>query len=391
MLSTALSEWTVDDSRARGCKRWSQYPREVVDLTVAEMDLPVAAPIMESVRAAVEREAFGYPLPGEATELPAVTAEWLGRLGLRVPAERIRVMSDLIKAMVVGLRYLTRPDAPVTIITPTYSRFMDAVDAAGRTAVQVPMRAGADGYTLDLPAIEASLRAGASTVLLCNPSNPVGRVFRRDELVELSELVERHGARTISDEVHAPLRYGSPFVPYASVSEIAAAHSFTLTSASKAWNIPGLRCAMVALTDERDVARWDAVPRAATGGICPLGIDATIAALRAGQPWLDEALVLLDRNRHALADGLAAARLDDVMHLPEATYLAWLDLRRVAPTGAREVLLERAGVATTSGEEHGAGGEGFVRLNFATPHEVVLDALDRIVDVVQTRPLRTSA
>ncbi|MHA6632069.1 MalY/PatB family protein [Pseudonocardia sichuanensis] len=391
MRNSDLMAWTVDDSRARRCKRWSQYPAEVIDLTVAEMDLPVADPVLAAVRDAVDRQAFGYPLPEHASRLPAVAADWLGSQGLPVPAEQVRLISDVIKAIVIGLRYLSPEGSPIVVITPTYSRFQDAVDAAGRVGIQVPMRAGPDGYALDLPAVEDALRSGARTVLLCNPSNPVGRVFRRDELAGLSELVERFGARTISDEIHAPLTYDRRFVSYASVSDVAAAHSFTVTSASKAWNIPGLRCAIVALTNPDDVARWDALPRAAKGGISPLGMEATIAAFSRGRPWLDNALGVLDGNRRALAAQLEGAGLDEVMHLPEATYLAWFDLRRLGVDDVRQFLLERAGVATTSGEEHGAGGAGFVRANFATPPDVLSDALDRIIDAVHGRSARRSA
>jgi cystathionine beta-lyase len=378
LASLDLTYWTVEDSRARRCKRWSLYPPEIIDLTVAEMDLPVAEPIMATIRDAVERQAFGYPLPDHASELPSVAAAWLADQGLNVGAEHIRLMPDVIKGMILGLRHFTVRDTPIVVITPTYSRFLDAVDAAERRAVEVPMRYGHDGYSLDLVGIEDALRQGARTVLLCSPSNPVGRVFRRDELEELSALVEGYGARTISDEIHAPLRYGAEFVPYASVSAAAAAHSLTLTSASKAWNIPGLRCAIVVLTNPADQVLWDALPRASKGGISPLGIEATISAFTDGRPWLDAVLGILADNRRLIGERLHAAGLEEVMRLPEATFLAWLDLRRFRLGDAHEYLLREAGVATTSGEEHGAGGAGFVRINFASPQDVLLDAMDRI-------------
>jgi cystathionine beta-lyase len=367
------------------------YPADVIDLTVAEMDLPVAGPIMAAVRDAVERQAFGYPLPDHASELPAVAASWLADQGLMVAPEQIRLMPDVIKGMVLGLRHFTAAGTPIVVITPTYSRFLDAVEAAERRAIEVPMRRGSDGYTLDLTAIDGALRQGARTVMLCSPSNPVGRVFNRAELAELSALVEQYGARTISDEIHSPLRYGAEFVPYASVSAAAAAHSMTLTSASKAWNIPGLRCALVVLTNPTDQSLWDALPRASKGGISPLGIEATIAAFTHGQPWLDEVLGMLDANRRAIAAQLDAAGLEEVMQLPEATYLAWFDLRRFGVADPRRYLLEEAGVATTSGEEHGAGGAGFVRLNFASPQDVLLEALDRITRALRRQPALSSA
>src|SRR5690606_19948143 len=142
LTKQSLSRWTVEDSRARRCKRWSLYPDDVVDLTVAEMDLPVAAPVMAAVRDAVEREAFGYPLPDHASGLPATAADWLGRQGLVVPAEQLRLLADVIKGIVLGLRWLTPPGSPVAVITPTYSRFADAVEAAERPLIEVPMLHG---------------------------------------------------------------------------------------------------------------------------------------------------------------------------------------------------------------------------------------------------------
>ncbi|OZM78134.1 MalY/PatB family protein [Pseudonocardia sp. MH-G8] len=374
----ALLGWTAAHSRARHNKRWSVYPEDVIDLTVAEMDVPVAGPIMVRLRDAVERQAFGYPLPDAMSGLPEVAAQWLTDRGLTVPAEQIRLMPDVIKGMVLAIKHLTPAGSPVAVITPTYSRFRDAVDAAERRTIEVPMQRCGHRYTLDLDAIRSALVEGARTVLLCNPSNPVGRVFTAAELASLAELVEAHGARTISDEIHAPLSYGATFTPYASLGPAAAAHSVTLTSASKAWNIPGLRCAIVALTNPADLGLWDRLPRAAKGGISPLGIEATITAFRDGGPWLEKVLGLLDANRRLLVERTAAVGLDQVVGMPEATYLAWFDLRSFAIDDPREFLLREAGVATTSGEEHGAGGQGFLRVNFASAPDILDRAIDRM-------------
>lgn len=384
LTSVEFMNWTIADSRERRCKRWSVYPPDVIDLTVAEMDLPVAGPIADAVQDAVRRQAFGYPLPDDLTDLPAVAAEWLTERGLPVPASQIRLISDVIKAVVLGIRHFSRPGTPVAVVTPTYSRFFDAVEAAEREAIEVPMLHDDTGYNLDLDGIDAALDRGAETVLLCNPSNPVGRVFGAPVLSRLSAVVERHGAKLISDEIHAPLEYGDSFASYASVSRPAAAHSITLTSASKAWNVPGLRCAVVVLTNPADVAVWDRLPRASKGGISPLGIEATIAAFKEGQPWLSEALGLLDTNRKLVAEQLDAGGLGHVMHLPEATYLAWFDLREFGSVEQRRHLLDRAGVATTGGDEHGKAGAGFVRVNLASPPKVLTEAMDRIVDALRS-------
>lgn len=378
-----LLGWTAAHSRARRNKRWSVYPEDVIDLTVAEMDVPLAEPIMATLRDAVDRQAFGYPLPDAASGLPEVASTWLAGQGLTVPAEQVRLMPDVIKGMVLAIKHLTPPGTPVAVITPTYSRFRDAVAAAERPIIEVPMQRYGHRYAPDLGAVERALRDGARTVLLCNPSNPVGRVFSPAELNQLADLVHSYGARTISDEIHAPLTYETGFTPYASLSPAAAVHSITLTSASKAWNIPGLRCAVVVLTNPADTPVWDGLPRATKGGISPLGIEATITAFQHGAPWLATVMGLLDTNRRLLVDRAEAAGLHDIVHLPEATYLAWFDLRRFGLDDPRQFLLREAGVATTAGDEHGAGGEGFLRINFASAPDVLEQAVARMATALR--------
>lgn len=386
-----ISEWTIDHSRARNCKRWSVYPGDVLDLTVAEMDLPTAEPVLAAIRDAVERQSFGYPIPDTSSDLPELCRRWLAQDGLDLPAEQIRIASDIIKSMINVIRYFTPDGSPVAVVTPTYSRFLDAVEAAGRRSHQVPMINTSEGYVIDLTALEDAFRAGVGSVLLCNPSNPTGRLFSRAELIEVSDLASRYRVRVISDEVHAPIRFGRTFTPYASVSPAAADHSITLTSASKAWNVPGLRCALVAFTNPQDNARWNALPRAAKGGISPLGMVATAAALTEGGPWLREALAVLQVNRDLIAKRLSESGLAQVLHVPEATYLAWLDLRGIGRGDPQVELLDRAGIATTSGLEHGAAGDGFVRLNFATPTSVVEEAMDRLITVLSDDSVRMNA
>lgn len=391
MSSLDLRAWTVENSRARRCKRWSVFGPDIIDMTVAEMDLPTAAPIIDSVRDAVERQSFGYPIPERLSDLPDVASQWLTERGLTVASDDIRMLSDVIKGMVLALQHLGPADASVAIVTPTYSRFFDAVEAAGRCAVEVPMRRVCGRHRLDLDAIDVALADGASVVLLCNPSNPVGSVFDREELRGLSATVERHGARVISDEVHSPLTYDGAAVPYASVNSEARSHSITLTSASKAWNIPGLRCAVAVITNPVDQESWDRLPRASKGGISPLGVEATVAAFRHGQEWLDDAINILDANRRMIVERLEGEGFGNVMGLPEATYLGWLDLRQFGFDDACRELQERAGVATTAGSEHGASGAGFVRLNFASPVNTLEEALDRIVTVLHGRTVSATA
>jgi cystathionine beta-lyase len=243
-----------------------------------------------------------------------------------------------------------------------------------------------DRFVFDLDAIDTALRAGAGTVILCNPHNPLGRVFSREELSALSEVVERNGARVIADEVHCPLIYpGSRHVPYATVSEAAAQHSITLVSASKGWNIPGLKCAQVVFTNPRDLAIYRQVPFMHTYGVSVLGMVASVAAYQDGGPWLEDTISYLDGNRRLLAD-LLSDRLPEIGYIvPEGTYLAWLDCRPLQLENPAAFFLEHAKVGLSDGTAFGTPGIGHVRLNLATSRGILTEIVERMAAAVPRR------
>ncbi|WGP05749.1 aminotransferase class I/II-fold pyridoxal phosphate-dependent enzyme [Bacillus subtilis] len=375
--------WSAEGSRERGCKRWNQFGQDIIDLTVAEMDTPLAEPIRAELAEAMERQSFGYPVADGDSEVPTIAAQWLTEQhGLSVESSNIRLVPELMRGIIGAITHLTRPDSAVVVPTPSYGRYFDAIRTVGRGVVEVPMVKGIHGYQLDLERIEQELSAGAGSVVLCHPGNPTGNVFTSKEMLSLAEVVDRHGARVISDEIHAPLRYQDEFTPYASLDDRTRKHGITLMSATKAWNFPGLRCGMAVLTNEDDVAIWSTLPRVAVGGISPLGMIATMAALRDGQSWLDAVRHDLADNRQLVGTILGAAA-PELVRLPEASYLAWIDLRRLGVDDPSHLLRERIGVATSSGPDHGAAGRGFVRLNFATAQPVLTEALERIASLVK--------
>src|SRR5262249_46393215 len=203
-----------------------------------------------------------------------------------VPPARIFPVSDVLVGIAAALDVLVSPGTPVVVPTPAYPPFFDIVELAGRAVVPVPV--------LDLEQIEAALSRGAGAVLLCNPHNPTGRVFSLAELRALADIVDRHGARVIADEVHAPLVYApNVHVPYATVSDAAGAPSGTIMSASKAFNLAGLKCAQVVATNHADAARWRALRVHEVPGPAPLGIAATIAAYRDSRAWLHDLVAYL--------------------------------------------------------------------------------------------------
>jgi len=260
---------------------------------------------------------------------------------------------------------------------PVYPPFFTALPESGCRVVEAPLARDGDGYTFDLDALATAFRTGARVHLLCSPHNPIGRVWTEAELRGVAELADRYGVLVLADEIHAPLVLpGSRHVPFAT---IAGDRCVTFTSASKAWNLAGLKCA-VAVTGGPDgrelLARlpWEARYRAGL-----LGVHAAVAAFTEGGPWLDALLAHLDRNRRLLGD-LLAERLPEVVHRPpEASYLSWLDLSAYGlGDDPAQVLLERGRVALEPGPHFGRQGAGFARLNIGTSRSLLTEAVDRM-------------
>ena len=310
--------------RQRLTSKWTHFDQNVIPAWIAEMDFPTAPVIRSALIEAMERSETGYPPAGEAMRLPHACAAWLKRsFGWDVEPERIRLLPDVMKGIELGVQIFSRSESAVIIPTPSYPPFFAAVGSTGRPIIEVPMQRDGDRFGFDLEGIDAAFGAGAGTLILCNPHNPLGRVFTREELCAVAEIVERYGARVIADEVHAPLIYpGARHVPYATVSNAAAHHSITLISASKGWNIAGLKCAQLVIVNDSDLAIARAIPYLQiiwTYGASTPGILANTVAYEAGGPWLEETVSYLDGNRHHLAD-LLSRLLPDVGYIvPEGT------------------------------------------------------------------------
>jgi cystathionine beta-lyase len=357
----------VETLRRRRTVKWSLYGPDVFAAWVAEMDFDVAPAIRAALLEAVEREDFGY-VSADTSDLTSACAAFFARVyGWEVPASRIFLVADVLRGIAGALDVFAAPGSAVVVPTPAYPPFFEIIELGGRRVVQVPLVDDSGRPTFDLDAIDAAFGDGARSLLLCNPHNPTGRVFTTDELRALSKVVDEHGARVVSDEVHAPLVFaGHRHVPYATVSDEAAEHSFTITSASKAWNIAGLKCAQVVATNHADARRWRNLPVFQIAGPTPLGIAASTAAYAGGGPWLDELVAYLDGNRRLLADLLAAELPEVTHHAPEATFLAWLDCAALGLDDPARFFLDHAHVALGDGPPFGAGNEQHVRLNFAT-------------------------
>jgi cystathionine beta-lyase len=382
-MLTVQHDFDVDLARlrARRTVKWTLYGPDVLAAWVAEMDYDVAPVVRAALLDAVAREDFGY-VPADLTELTTACADFFAaRYGWMVPPARIFPIADVLSGISSALDVFVSPGAGVVVPTPAYPPFFEVVELTGRTAVAVPVVRGPDLDALDLDAIDAALGEGARAVLLCNPHNPTGRVFTLAELQALAAIVERHGARVVADEVHAPLVFpGSAHVPYATVSDATAAHAVTVTSASKAFNLAGLKCAQVIAANHDDAARLRGLKVFEVAGPTPVGIAASTAAYRSGGDWLHGLVSYLDENRRALVELLADAVPAVAFRLPEATFLAWLDCSALGLDDPARFFLDHARVALSDGPPFGPGCEQFVRLNFATSRAL----LERIVDAMST-------
>jgi len=376
--------------RARGSAKWAAPGPGGFGAAVAEMDFGAAPPILDALAGLSADANFGYLPPFLAAELAAACADFQQtRYGWEVDPALVHHVPDVIKAFEIAITHFSRPGSPVILPTPAYMPFLTVPGLVGREIIQVRMRDDDAGYfTLDLDAIEDAFRAGGHLLVFCNPYNPLGRVFTAGEMAQLADVVVRHDGRVFADEIHGPIVYpGLRHVPYASTCAAAAAHTLTATSASKAWNLPGLKCAQVILTNEPDRQRWEQMGLFASHGASNPGVVANIAAFRHGGAWLDEVLAYLDEGRRLLA-GLLRGRLPQVRYRPpDGTYLAWLDCTEMdLPGSPGELVTGHAHVTVVDGPAFGAGGAGAFRLNFATPHPILAEIVERVAAALSRPP-----
>lgn len=373
----------LDVLRTRTSEKWRHYPADVLPLPVAEMDYPLAEPIAEALHAAIRRSDTGY-MSGSRQVAEAFAPFATERLGWSVDPARVTCTADVAMGLVEVLRRVTSPGDGVVITPPIYPPFFDVVTEASAAVVEVPMLGGIDeGWSLDLDGIDAAFAAGAKAMVLCNPHNPIGLVPAAAQLTALAEIAERRGATIVSDEVHGPLSQpGTAYTPFLAVSDTAREVGVTVTAASKAFNLAGLKCAMVVTASERGDAVRRGFPYEVEWRTSQFGAIASMAAFRDGGYWLDGVLASLDDNRRLLAD-LLADELPEVRYrVPDATYLAWLDLTALGwGDDPAAHALERARVALGVGPMFGATvGRGHVRLNFACTPEVLGEAITRLAD-----------
>src|SRR5690349_74239 len=375
----------VIDRRTSDSNKWRKFPSDVLPLWVADMDFPSPPAVVQALRGRVDHGFFGYLM--ERPELHEVVAERMAkRYGWRVSPDAVMPLPGVIAGFNLALRALTTPGEGLLVQTPVYPPILRAAGNHGLERQEHALTRGADGrYTVDVDAFARALGPRTRAFLLCNPHNPVGRVFERAELEGMADACARREAWIVADEIHGDLMLdGRRHVPIATLAPEIEARTITFMAPSKTFNLPGLKCAVAivpnaTLRERLNAAVADLVPK-----INVLGHAAAVAAYRDGDAWLDALLAYLEANRDFLLKEVPRRLPGVTLAAPEATYLAWLDCRRAAIPGGDPYtfFLDRARVALNDGRLFGPGGDGFVRLNFACPRTLLAEALERMAQAL---------
>jgi cystathionine beta-lyase len=369
--------------RSRMSEKWAKYRGDVLPAFVAEMDFPIAGPVRDALQSALDRDDFGYAWPDE---LPAAFATFAREhFAWNVEPDRVFAVPDVMGGVAECLRALTEFGAPVVINPPVYPPFFEVIQTIERTIVEVPLLHETDDgkWELDFAGLERAFGNGARAYLLCSPHNPVGRVWPVEDLQRIASLARTYRVVVISDEIHAALvnpgMTHTPFVALGSESD-----SFvTLSSASKAWNISGLKCAVIvagssALRDALD-ERFKDIPSEVRWRIGHLGVLASIAAFQEGKPWLDE-LREYQAGNGRLLQALLKEHVPGARYTPpEAGYLAWIDCGDLGiGLDPAAHFLKYGRLALAPGLPFGKQGEYFARLNMGTSRAVLTEIVERM-------------
>lgn len=379
-MTTPVRALPLAQLRERTSEKWREYPADVLPLFVAETDFPLAPAITHALDRAVRSGDTGYV--ASRTPLAEAFAGFAQRrYGWSPEPARMRSTADVSMGIVEILRRVTAPGDRVIVNPPVYPPFFELVEEAGAVVERVPLRDTGDEWELDLDGIRAALEDGARAVLLCNPHNPTGTVHSAASLAALADLAVEYGAAVVSDEIHAPLAQpGAGFTPFLAVSDAARQVGYAIVSASKAFNLAGLKCALMVTAAEDTSRVVRGLPVEVEWRTGQFGMLAAVAAFsEESDAWLDGLLVTLDENRRLLADLLAEHLPGARYRMPDAGYLAWIDLTGLGwGANPSKRILREAKVALHFGPAFGAEGAGHVRLNFGTSPEIITEAITRI-------------
>ena len=375
----------VTDRLSTESVKWRAYAPDILPLWVADMDFPCPEPVIQALQERVAHGIFGYP--AEPTELRPVLVDWIRRsYDWEIQPEALVLLPGVVVGFNLAIRALAAPGDGILAQTPVYFPILWAPGNAGCCLDTMELSHSPDGsYAVDMDAFESAITPRTRLFILCNPHNPVGRVFRRGELEAMAQACLRHNLIICSDEIHCDLVFtGHKHVPIASLDPEIGQHSITLMAPSKTFNIAGLNASFAIIENPRLRDEFQKARAGLVSGISLLGYVAMLTAYREGRPWLDALLLYLQSNRDFLVRSVAERLPGISMCEPEGTYLAWLDCRTSKlPDNPKRFFLEQARVALNGGASFGRGGEGFVRLNFGCPRSILEEALDRMAKALE--------
>lgn len=379
LMTEKVHALSLDQLRKRKSVKWRQFANDVLPLPVAEMDFESAPAIKTALLDMVERSDTGYlgPFP----ELFEAFAKFSNqRWGWQPDIKQMRIATDVGVGIVELMRVLIKSGEKVMLNSPVYENIWRWITEVNATTVDTPLIEENSHYKLDLVAIEKEYKNGVKIHILCHPHNPVGVIFDKQQLASLAELAKRYQVIVLSDEIHAPLTYDAKnFTPFLAVSQEAKEVGIIITSASKSFNLAGLKCAFIITQSPQLAERINKMPPAVTWRASLFGAVASTAAYAESSEWLDGLLVTLDANRKLVGD-LIKTQLPTVRYrIPDFGYLAWLDMSSLGlgdDPAAR--LLEKGKLALNGGVLYGPKHKNFVRLNFGTSAELITEGINRI-------------
>lgn len=377
------------DRRPTASNKWRKFDKDVLPLWVADMDFASPEPVVRALRERAEHGVYGYVF--EEPEFFEVVADRIQkRYGWRVGPEAVVLLPGVIAGLNMAARVFAAPGDGLLEQVPVYPPILRCPSNIGLTRDEAPLARRADGrYEVDWEAFERAIHGRTRAFILCNPHNPTGRVYTREELTRMAEICARRGLSIIADEIHCDLLYaGQRHVPIASLAPEVAARTITLMSPSKTFNLAGLKCAIAVVPDAALREKFLATKVDLVANPNVFGFAAALAAYRDGGPWLDALLTYLEANRDYTMKYVRENFPGVMVYPPEGMYLAWLDFRSAGIPGndPYTLFLEKARVALNDGPTFGPGGQGFARLNFGCPRAMLTEGLDRMRDAFRALP-----
>ena len=376
----------VIDRRNTNSYKWDSE-KDVLPLWVADMDFETAPCVKEAIVKKAQFGIFGYSIYGEEWEQSYISW-WKRRHNFEIKREWLIFTTGIIPAISTCVRKLTTAAEKVLVQTPCYNIFFNSIVNNGRVPLESPLAFDGTNYSIDFNRLEKDLSdPQCSLMILCNPQNPTGTIWKKDELARIGELCKKHGVKVISDEIHCDVTVpGKSYIPFAAASDVCASISVSCISPTKCFNIAGINTAAVVVPDEflrHKVWRGLNTDEVAEPNV--FAIDATVAAFNGGEDWLNQLNEYIYENRKFAADYIAQNCKGLSVINAEATYLLWVKL----PDGIdgnvfAQRLKEKTGLFIIGGNEYGKTGENFVRINLACPRSILEDAMERLKKIKLT-------